>query len=173
MGNNRGASKNTILIAILLIVLLVAGAGLVRTLTKKGSEIKLTADGYNLLVGTDYGERPRTRIDDKDQVEQLNKMLSGKYIEGKHLTIINTDVMDYVCMVTPMYMTRDYKAVDDYAETVYHEDTKDGHVIYGESIYIINKRTIGFWDAETDDIWIGKKVDGEIDTELLKKLMSD
>ena len=157
--------KKEKLLALILIFVVAAGISVLIKNQRPAKDINLTADGYTILTSIDEGERTAARVTDKQQAEQINKTLSGKYKGRKHINTL--DVKDYIYIVSPMYITDDYKKVDDYADTVYHEDDESGHVIYGEAIYIFDEKTIGYWQVENNNIWVGKKVGDEIDLDLL------
>lgn len=171
MQNKRGSLTTKYVLILVLVMVLAVGAVKIAKYLKETTEIEMNADRYSLMSGQYAGDRKVADVKDADQVDMINKALSGKYREGKRL-VINDATPDCECIVSPVYSTDDYKAVDDYANTVYHEEADDGHVIYGESIYIIDEKTIGFWDAEENNVRVLKKADGKIDTSRLMKLMN-
>ena len=152
-------------IIVIVVVFGIAAIAVMMTQNKVVKNINLSADEYKLLESETVGERSITKVQDKAKVDMINKTLSGEYREVKRKAIDNNAV---ICIANPMYKTEDYHDVDDYSIKVYHEDSEEGHVIYGEGIYIINSRTIGFWDIDQNNYWIGKKTDGKIDTDLIK-----
>ena len=170
MRNHRRRKSHTLMI-LLVAVALIAGSVLIKLYIQRENDITLTAEGYTLLKTVDVGSRASLKVSSKDPIEKINSTLSGKYIEVRHLPEIDDSETEIVCIVNPMYKTDDGSKVDDYATTVYHEETENGPITYGESIYIINKRTIGFWDAKSGDIWIGKKVGHKIDTSIFEDLI--
>lgn len=165
-------SKTRYLLIIFLLVLFVIGAVALVNYRKTIKEFSLNADRYELMVPAELKGRSKATLTDKAQVDHINKTLSGKYREKKQSGVFNRDIEGYICIAVPVYFTDDPKNIDDYAVSPYHEKTKEGDLVYGEGIYIFDEETIGYWKVETDELWIGKKINGKIDTEYMKAATS-
>lgn len=165
-------SNNAKLIAALGLIIAISAGVLALSLgsTKSVSDLdlSLTAEAYYLSFNEIAGT-PESSYIEKDDAKKIGETLSGLYKGKKSVNSLDDYDQVYKIAVSPVYLERQVSEIDKYSKDPIPDE--DANAIYGEVIYVFDKKTIGFYDAETGALWIGKRKTGSIDIDALSKLI--
>ena len=139
--------KKKILLAIFALILIATAAIYIGTSTGL-KQISLNPSYYEIATAKAVdGEAPKMSEED---TKKISETLSGGYKPKKARLNITGE---YMYTVSPVYLGLDDAAdIDDYAVSSTVGEGPNGEVaIFGESILIIDKRTVAIWDAVSEN----------------------
>lgn len=158
---------------ILAVIIVASLAGGILFLSLRGApvepkELSLSADAYYVSHNEIAGTQESSFIENEDAAK-ISETLSGEYKGKKSVNLLEEYDKEYSIVISPVYTGLDVSKVDSYTKDPTPDE--ENKVIYGEVIYIFDKKTIGFFDAESQQIWIGKKKTGSIDIATIEALI--
>lgn len=158
--------KPLLIILGILIVLLVGILTVIRA--KAVIPLSVKAESY-MIINKSNGAT--YEVNDKSDVDHLNKMLSGRYRLKEHSETFN--LVDNPCKYTIIaeYRSESKDTLTNNFATYPEVDANNETVIYSESIHIIDSNTIAIWNEDRDAFWIGSP-SKKFDTSYIDRLMT-